>query len=598
MIFFQSKRAFFCILVLTISSLLSCGGGGGSGSNKTTVTGTVVDSRGLEVSGATVQIKDMPLSTSTDFEGFFSIEVDAGDHFLSVLKEDYLVSQKSFSVQDESLVDLGVLVPTNLYYVGGVAWYKDLDGDLFSDGISIDNETPIPGYDIAGNLSDTSGDCDDSDGSINPGAAEKCNGTDDDCDTAVDEDFMGLGDSCLAGVGECESFGSYVCAPDGEGVVCDAAPGTPADELCDGLDNDCDGLTDEGVTTTCYQDNDHDGYGSDAHAEEACSVPDGFVLDNSDCDDSNYWINPDSIWFKDADDDGYSDFSILGPQCDRPYSYSLEMELASLSDSDCDDSDSGTHPGAIDIPDDGVDQDCDGSDATASGVNEALVPAGCFEMGDAIDEGNPDELPVHTVCLSRFYMDVHEVTNARYKECVDAGVCPGPSDYSSETRAAYFGNTVYEDFPVIYVDWYKADAFCAWKGKRLPTEAEWEYAARGGLSGKPFPSGDWIDGTEANYWDSGDPWDNDTAPVGYHTPNGYGLYDMAGNVYEWTSDWYSDTYYSESPVDDPQGPETGTMSTLRGGSWDDPPFHIRVTERHPDPRSMTYWNVGFRCASD
>lgn len=537
---FKNKCLIFFLLVLSGGSVTSCGGGGGGGSTMTMVTGTVVDSRGVEVSDARIEINSMQLSALTDPRGVFSVEVNTGEHLLSVFKGDYLICQKSFSAEDGSPVEMGVLVPTNPYYFGGVAWYKDLDRDLYSDGISVDSEIPLTDYDIAANLTDTSGDCNDSNESINPGADEKCNFTDD----------------------------------------------------------DCDGLIDEGATTTYYPDVDKDGYGSAANPEEACSVPDGYVLDGSDCDDSNYWINPDSIWFKDADGDGYSDFLTMGPQCERPLDYLLETELACSYEPDCDDNDVGIHPGALDIPDDGVDQNCDGSDAAASGWNEVVIPTGCFEMGDAFREGYPDELPVHTVCITQFYMDMYEVTNAQYKECVDAEACQTPPNISSQTRETYFGNAAYDDFPVIYVDWYKADAFCTWKGRRLPTEAEWEDAARGGLSGKRYPSGDSIDGTEANYWDSGDPWDNDTAPVGYHTPNAYGLHDMAGNVFEWTSDWYSETYYSESPINNPMGPETGTESVLRGGSWDDHPFHIRIAERHPDPRTMTYYNVGFRCARD
>ena len=129
-------------------------------------------------------------------------------------------------------------------------------------------------------------------------------------------------------------------------------------------------------------------------------------------------------------------------------------------------------------------------------------------------------------------MDTHEVTNSEYAACVSGTGCTAPSNATSSTRASYYGNTSFNNFPVIYVTWNQATAYCAWAGKRLPTEAEWEYAARGGLSGKRYPWGDSIGGTEANYLGSGDPWDDDTSPAENYAPNGYGLYDMAGNVFE------------------------------------------------------------------
>jgi formylglycine-generating enzyme required for sulfatase activity len=219
-------------------------------------------------------------------------------------------------------------------------------------------------------------------------------------------------------------------------------------------------------------------------------------------------------------------------------------------------------------------------------------------MGDHFAEGDPNELPVHNVCISGFEMDVHEVTNAEYAECVTVGGCSPPELSYSYTRDPYYGNPEFDDFPVVWVDWDQAMNYCSWAGKRLPTEAEWEYAARGGLSGKRYPFGNTISGVDANYWNSGDPWDNDTSQVGYHTPNGYSLYDMAGNVWEWVNDWYQYDYYMVSPSNDPQGPTSGTYRVLRDGSFSCLTEVLRVTNRMYFVPYFGFYGIGFRCARD
>jgi formylglycine-generating enzyme required for sulfatase activity len=234
----------------------------------------------------------------------------------------------------------------------------------------------------------------------------------------------------------------------------------------------------------------------------------------------------------------------------------------------------------------------------------ALVPAGPFEMGR--DDGPTDEQPIHTVTLDAFYIDLYEVTNAQYAHCVEAGVCDPTTDTtafeSSYSRRIYFGNPEYQDYPVIYADWYEAQAYCAWRGGHLPTEAEWEKAAQGGLKGKLYP---W--GNEAPICQSGAPngakFDDDagcnstdTERVGSYGPNGFGLYDMAGNLWEWVADWYDVDYYANSPAANPTGPEDGSFPVLRGGSWQSNAEHLRVTgRRFNDPKSGAL-NIGFRCA--
>ncbi len=229
----------------------------------------------------------------------------------------------------------------------------------------------------------------------------------------------------------------------------------------------------------------------------------------------------------------------------------------------------------------------------------ARIPSGCFMMGDHFNEGKKDELPVHKVCFSEdFFMDLHEVTNAEYGECLDAGKCSPPQEESSHTRKSYFRDAAYGDYPVIYVDWKQARNYCEFAGKRLPTEAEWEYAARGGLSGKRYPCGNSISKNDANYYHAEqDP--QDTSQAGKYPPNGYGLFDMGGNVGEWTADWYGPDYYKlcadNKTANNPKGPDSGDWRVLRGGSWDYKD-DLRTAARDHMFSSMETDNYGFRCA--
>jgi formylglycine-generating enzyme required for sulfatase activity len=236
------------------------------------------------------------------------------------------------------------------------------------------------------------------------------------------------------------------------------------------------------------------------------------------------------------------------------------------------------------------------------GVSMALVPAGSFEMGS--ETGDSDEEPIHTVMLEDFYIDQYEVTNAQYAECVDTGVCDPPEINRSYKRPYYYGNTTYADYPVIRVSWYDAQTYCQWRDARLPTEAEWEKAARGGLEGKLYPWGDKSPICEigfpngAKFDDNKGCNDADTEKVGTYEPNGYGLYDMAGNVWEWTADWYDSAYYANSPIKNPVGPETGQSRVMRGGSCSYSSFSLRVYYRKYFSPTYSSFNIGFRCARD
>jgi formylglycine-generating enzyme required for sulfatase activity len=228
-----------------------------------------------------------------------------------------------------------------------------------------------------------------------------------------------------------------------------------------------------------------------------------------------------------------------------------------------------------------------------------LIPLDEFKMGS--NEIN-DERPVHTVILYPFYIDEYEVTNAQYKACMYAGVCQPPKDFSSHTRSRYFYNSEFEDYPVLYVDWNMAKTYCEWRGARLPTEAEWEKAARG-TDGRTYPWGETLDCEHANYGqDISADCVGDTTPVGNYESGQsvYGLYDMAGNVNEWVADWYRYDYYKTlgNGFFNPKGPERGDVRVLRGGSWSFSTGDVRSANRNGFDQVTADDSIGFRCAKD
>lgn len=229
---------------------------------------------------------------------------------------------------------------------------------------------------------------------------------------------------------------------------------------------------------------------------------------------------------------------------------------------------------------------------TASdGATMVLVPAGSFEMGS--ENGDVDERPVHSVTVDDFYIDQYEVSNAQYRQCVEAGICQARTTCS-------WGEATYEDLakanhPVGCMNWSDAKTYCEWRGARLPTEAEWEKAARG-TDERPFPWGEEFPNSSLlNYgWSKIESVPVDSYPDGVSP---YGVYNMAGNVWEWVADWYGEEYYANSPARNPQGPEDGRFRMTRGGSWSQDLKDVRAANRDEIDPSDTSADNGFRCVA-
>jgi len=245
------------------------------------------------------------------------------------------------------------------------------------------------------------------------------------------------------------------------------------------------------------------------------------------------------------------------------------------------------------------------------GAPVILVPSGEFMMGGKAEDTLAacqefglscslywftNEEPPHTVYLDTFWIDQTEVTNAMYAKCVQAGKCNPPSETKSYARDTYYGDPQFDNYPVTYVSWNDANTYCSWTGRRLPTEAEWEKAARG-EDARAYPWGNDPPNTGLLNYKHALP---DTTAVGTF-PKGvspYGVLDMAGNVWEWVADWYSETYYAISPASNPPGPESGTERVLRGGAFGSQVFNVRSTFRLVSEPAETHPWFGFRCARD
>jgi formylglycine-generating enzyme required for sulfatase activity len=234
----------------------------------------------------------------------------------------------------------------------------------------------------------------------------------------------------------------------------------------------------------------------------------------------------------------------------------------------------------------------------AYNTDMVLIPAGEFRMGADEPDANRDEKPAHTVYVSAFYIDRHEVTNAEYRRFVLATGHPPPRVEAAWAQPYNWIDNNYppatDKDPVVLINWHDAAAYAAWAEKRLPTEAEWEKAARAGMPGSTFPYGDSIGLNQANYFKSYLR-SRKLRPVGSFEPNALGLHDMAGNVWEWCQDWYSPAYYRSGTASDPPGPLHGDYKVFRGGSWKSDMQFLRCAQRgknSPDHKSPT---VGFRC---
>ena len=272
-----------------------------------------------------------------------------------------------------------------------------------------------------------------------------------------------------------------------------------------------------------------------------------------------------------------------------------DEQVAQVADLNWQDQPSGSGPWQYQVRGVGADQDRPFASNLATITFDMVeISAGAFFMGcnEKVDtQCDDDEKPGHSVYLDAYSIDTFEVTVADYQRCVETEACSveGLTEYSNcnwEKRDR-------TDHPLNCVDWEQATAYCAWAGKRLPTEAEWEKAARGDTDRRLYPWGNIWDSAKANTNESGQ---GGTVPVGSYPAGMYGLYDMAGNVWEWMSDWYDVDYYKQGSNRNMNGPENGGSRVLRGGSWYGSATYARVSGRSGGTPVYRSPDVGFRCA--
>ena len=494
---------------------------------------------------------------------------------------------------------------------------NDCDGET-DEGFDKDSD----GYTSCG------GDCDDNEYSINPESDEECDSIDNDCDGNTDEDYLDLGTECKNGTGECIQSGVKVCKYDGTGTECNAVPEDPIAELCDGLDNDCNGIADNGwpLGQQCGSDGHDCGYGvlecasesslrcstdqggSQDYKEEVCDgrdndcdgdVDEDFNQDNDnytscggDCDDGNNSINPDAEEICDNVDN----------DCDGEIDEGEDKDNDGYSNlCDCDDNNPNKH--VYELCNDNIDNDCDGETdeggflelPSSEIVSFSCIKAGTFTMGSS--SGDSDEKPVHEVTLTHdFEIQTTELTQGQWK----AAFGSNPSNFSS----------CGDDCPVETINWYEALHYANWLSeqegytpcyvitgcnsncvgcdrecsndvklkKADGTEASTPYECEGyrlpteaeweyairAGTTTAYYCGDSSSCLSDIAWYSSNS-GSKTHEAGQKDPNDWGLYDMSGNVWEWVWDWYNSSYSGD--VTNPDGPYSGSYRVLRGGGW-------------------------------
>jgi formylglycine-generating enzyme required for sulfatase activity len=410
---------------------------------------------------------------------------------------------------------------------------------------------------------------------------------------------------------------------------------------------------DECTSLTYCLDFDQDTFGDPLNCVVSCSFLEGYVLDNSDCNDQVYEINPNAREVCDNTDnncngsddenaltqevscglngrgiqleacidgnylpqgtcddtdvcvDGESHQDVCGSNIEpcQEGTTTFECVEGQYLQGDCD---GGIMPTSEDLNDDddctvfdldGVDNDCNG---VIDDICMVTVPEGLFYQGCAEYESNcAASWRTHDVWLSEFDIDVFETTIGQYKECVEDGACTEPADLSSRNRDIYYDNLeLEEDHPVVNVTWYQADDFCQWAGKSLPTESQYEKAIRG-PDKETYPWGeDPVDCTRANYRNAGCTEDEDVGPVDGFSEgvSRDGAHNLVGNVSAWCSDWADDFYYLNSPDVDPQGPETGSQRVIRGGNFRSNQLEGYV--RTGDLPDQSDYKMGIRCVTN
>jgi eukaryotic-like serine/threonine-protein kinase len=251
--------------------------------------------------------------------------------------------------------------------------------------------------------------------------------------------------------------------------------------------------------------------------------------------------------------------------------------------------------------------------SSVDGMIQVFIPDGNVRMGGMDANSKPNEAPTHEVTLTAFWMDKLEVTNGMYALCLQAGACQPPIKFTSASHPSYFNDPAFTDYPVVMVRWRDAQAYCTWAGRRLPTEAEWERAARGD-DYRIFPWGDTRpDNSLSNFnYNVGDTTKVGSFPAG---ASPFGILDMAGNVWEWVADYYDAGYYAMSGTLNPTGPAqpgaAGALRVIRGGSYQNEENDLRVSGRgyalggdDKAPLNSDRYNgeannhIGFRCAAD